>query len=184
MLPFGHVTGTWLVARAFSRRRLDYRALAVAAMLPDLLDKPLAMWVFKGARSSQLAAHSVISHALLLLITWKTWPRLRPYLLASLGHLAADRMWEHPPTFFWPCFGWQSFRNYRPMDTPERMLNVYLDLIRLPQLWLPEVIAVGLWLWFLRREGLDQPDTWLDFLRHGHLPHHPTPPPSETSQCV
>ena len=76
MLPLGHMAaacGTaWLAKRELGRRhgpvvlvglfeRIDYRAVAFGALLPDLVDKPLVWFIL---RDYDLGAHHV-GHSLL-----------------------------------------------------------------------------------------------------------------------
>jgi hypothetical protein len=154
MMPPGHIAATWGVAALLQQNhprlaRLDYRLLAVAAMLPDFIDKPLSLLVFTDSQSTQNIAHSFLLHSLLLTLTLLWWRRALPYVLAFNAHLLADHMWYHPETFWWPLFGWTVFWGYKPMNTPEDMLNVYLDIIiSFPHVWVIEVIAVLVLGWF------------------------------------
>lgn len=148
MMPPGHVATTWGVAALLQTNnarlaRLDYRLLAFSALLPDLIDKPLALFVFTQAHTSQLMAHSFLFHGVLLVLTLLFWRKLLPYVLAFNGHLLADRMWNHTETFWWPLFGWDVFWDFKPMNTPATMFNVYWDIItHYPQVWVIELIAL------------------------------------------
>ncbi len=51
MMPPGHIATTWGVAALTQQHNpqlacLDYRLLAICALLPDLIDKPLAILIF------------------------------------------------------------------------------------------------------------------------------------------
>ncbi len=154
MMPPGHVAATWGMAAAAQHHhpklaRLDYRLLAICALLPDLVDKPLAILIFTDTPTSQLIAHSLLFNLALLISALLLWQRALPYVLAFNAHLLADRMWNHTETFWWPVFGWQSFWEYKPMNTAEAMFNVYLDIIvRYPQVWVVELAALVILLWF------------------------------------
>jgi hypothetical protein len=157
MMPPGHIAATWGVAHLMQQTnprlaRLDYRWLAVSAMAADIIDKPLALFVFTDTHTSQLLAHSLSLSLLLLTLSLLFWRSGLPYALAFAGHLIADRMWNHPESFWWPFFGWQTFWQFKPMNTPAVMLNVYLDIItRYPQVWVIEIIALFYLLWFAVR---------------------------------
>jgi hypothetical protein len=70
-------------------------------------------------------------------------------VLAFNAHLLTDRMWHHTQTFWWPMFGWQSFWEYKPMNSAGEMFNVYLDIIvRYPQVWAVELLALAIFVWF------------------------------------
>ena len=96
MFPIGHVAYTWGAVKIAQRRvpqwaDVDYRWLTVAAMLPDLVDKPLAMTVFQESQTSQGLAHTLLVHitvAAIALVVWR-WKSL-PYLLAFNIHLLFD----------------------------------------------------------------------------------------------
>jgi len=148
MMPPGHVAVTWGVTALLQKNksnlfRLDYRLLALAALGPDLIDKPLAIFVFPAAQTSQLVAHSLVFNVVILLVALLWQRRALPYALAFVMHIVADRMWNHTESFWWPLFGWQTFWQYKPMNTAGAMLNTYLDIIySYPQVWVVEVVAL------------------------------------------
>lgn len=173
MMPPGHVAAVWGVAGLLEKQRvtLDYRLLAVSALLPDLIDKPLALFVFPDSHSSQNIAHSLPFNALLLILAVLWWRKGLPYVLAFNGHLLADRMWHHTETFWWPLYGWTVFWQYKPMNTPEEMVNVYLDIItRYPQVWVVELAALLFLGWFVYRRRLYGWKELKIFIRTGHIP--------------
>ncbi len=58
MMPPGHVATIWGVATLLKENNpklanLDYRLLAICALLPDFIDKSLAILVFTEAHTSQ-----------------------------------------------------------------------------------------------------------------------------------
>lgn len=179
MMPPGHVAATWGVAALLQQHnprlaRLDYRLLATSALLPDIIDKPLALFVFTDAPTSQLIAHSLLFNVVMLVLALLFWPRLLPYTLAFNAHLLADRMWNHTESFWWPFFGWNTFWQFKFMNTPEAMLNVYMDIItRYPQVWAVEVIALIFLLWFVQRYQLYRWPGLKAFLLTGQLPGRP-----------
>lgn len=146
MFPVGHVAYTWGAVNVLQRHipewaNVDYRWLAVAAMLPDVADKPLAMTVFRDSQTSQGLFHTLLLHlavAAVALAVWR-WGSL-PYLLAFNMHLLLDQSWHHPETLFFPTMGWE-FDPYRFMGTPEAMVSVYWDIFLLPQIWIAEGIG-------------------------------------------
>jgi hypothetical protein len=162
MMPPGHIAATWGVAAVAQQHnaklaRLDYRLLAVCALLPDIIDKPLAILVFTDAPTSQLIAHSLLFNLALLIGVLFLWRTAVPYVLAFNAHLLADRMWNHTESFWWPIFGWRTFWAYKPMNTAEEMFNVYVDIItRYPQVWVVELVALAILAWFGVRYRLYQ----------------------------
>jgi hypothetical protein len=157
MMPPGHVAATWAVSHLLQKdrvdqMRLDYRLLALSALAPDLIDKPLALLVFTEAQTSQLVAHSLIPNLILFVLTLLIWRQALPYVLTFNLHLVADRMWNHTETFWWPLFGWDVFWQFKPMNTPEVMFNVYVEIItRYPQVWIVEIVALLYLIWFAVR---------------------------------
>lgn len=154
MMPPGHIATTWGVTAVAQQHnpklaRLDYRLLALGAVLPDIIDKPLAILVFTDAPTSQLIAHSLLFNLGLLIAALFFWRLAVPYVLAFNAHLLADRMWNHTESFWWPIFGWRTFWEYKPMNTAEEMFNVYVDIIvRYPQVWTIELVALAIFVWF------------------------------------
>ncbi|MDA1347685.1 MAG: metal-dependent hydrolase [Chloroflexi bacterium] len=93
-------------------RPLDYRVVVVAALLADLIDKPLGFWlapelVNHGTRSF---AHTVVFAIALLIaatVATSTWTnRLLVVSLASAWHLVLDQMWRSREIALWPIYGW------------------------------------------------------------------------------
>lgn len=175
MMPPGHIATTWVVALALQKNnpklaRIDYRLLAVGSMLPDLIDKPLAVSVFTEAETSQLVAHSIFVHAVVLVGALLFRRKSLPYVLAFSGHLILDRMWRHTETFWWPLFGWTVFWKFKSMNTPESMVAVYLDIItRYPRVWIVELIGITTIMWMIIRYRLYHRNALTTFLSTGSL---------------
>jgi hypothetical protein len=175
MMPPGHVAVTWGIASLLQKNKprpvpLDYRLLAISGLLPDLIDKPLALLAFTGADTSQLIGHSLLFSLALVVVGLLWQQKMLPYVLAFSSHLLADRMWNHTETFWWPFFGWQTFWGYKPMNTPETMVSVYLDILtRYPQVWVVEIGALFFLLWFIYRHRLYRWQAARRFLRTGRL---------------
>lgn len=172
MMPPGHIAVTWGVARLCSTPRpLDYRLLALAALWPDVIDKPLAIWVFPYSNSTQNIGHSLLVHVALLLGGLLFTPKVLPYILAFNGHLIADRMWLHTETFWWPLYGWQVFWAYKFMNSPAAMLQVYLDIItNYPHIWLIELIALGGLVTLAYQQRWYKYQPLKQFLQTGYIP--------------
>jgi hypothetical protein len=172
MMPPGHVAITWGMAEVLHAHptRLDYRLLALAAMAPDLIDKPLAMLVFTQADTSQLIAHSLLLNMVVLLGALLWFRAALPYVLAGNGHLLADRIWNHTETFWWPLYGWNTFWVYKPMGSAQEMAAVYWEIItRYPQVWVVEIIAVAYLAGFAYRRGWYRWPGQMQFWRTGRV---------------
>jgi len=176
MMPPGHVAVAWGTAELLQQNnsrlaRLDYRLLALAALGPDIIDKPLAMLVFTASHTSQLVFHSLLIHAGLLALALLVWRRALPYVLAFNSHLIADRMWNHTETFWWPLFGWDTFWAFKFMNSPAAMAAVYWDIVtRYPQVWVVELLALGYLCWFAARRRLYRWQNMRQLLLTGILP--------------
>jgi inner membrane protein len=139
MFVFGHVGLTWggalLLARlshwwsgwrpracgAVRRRRttgerlsaatIDYRAVILGSMLPDLIDKPLGIFILGDElHNGRFLGHSLLFVVLLLLAALafrrSAGPVLSAVALGSAAHLVLDRMWVETDTLLWPLLGW------------------------------------------------------------------------------
>jgi hypothetical protein len=79
-------------------------------------------------------------------------------------------MWHHTETFWWPFFGWDIFWTFKPMNTPETMLNIYLDIItRYPQVWVIEIMAILLLIGFAYRYQLHRWSMLKHFILTGNI---------------
>jgi inner membrane protein len=113
MLPPAHVAYTWLTFSLAQEYfdlapETDYRLVAIAAMGPDLVDKPLAWaYFYHRYKSAVLFAHTLLAHLALCVVTHRYFPHFWHYSLAFLGHIVLDRLWFFPNTFYWPFRGWR-----------------------------------------------------------------------------
>jgi len=178
MLPSAHVEFTWALAnalqRASSSRRwkdVDYRLLALAAIAPDLIDKPLAVFVLPDAHAALLYGHTLLLHLGVWTAAAATG-RLRrglPYLLALSGHLVADRMWGHKPTLLWPFRGLR-FHRWKDVGSPEAFLRAYADIIlHEPKLLAFEAAGLALLAWVIADRHLYRKSALGRFLRSGRV---------------
>ncbi len=174
MLPTAHVTFSWAALNLVQRQLqqfeyADYRLVALAAVLPDLIDKPLAAFVMKDSNAALLFGHTALLHGGVWLAAAATGRRERwlPYLLAFSGHLVADRMWSFSQTLLWPLRGRQ-FHEWQHVGSPGAIAQAYLKVIREEPLLLTfEAAGAGLLLWFLADRQLGQPAQLAAFLRRG-----------------
>jgi hypothetical protein len=155
MLIFGHIgitLGIFFLYSYFAPRLktiIDPRYLAVGALLPDLIDKPLGMIVFASTISNgRMISHTLVFSITLYLIGLYLYNKrhdIRVITLAtgSFFHLMEDQMWATPQTLFWPLLGW-SF----PKDQIADGLAFLLMLLKesfIPQFsqgFVPEVIGM------------------------------------------
>ncbi len=177
MLPTGHIEWTWAGLNLIQRKTgyfadADYRIVGLLVLLPDIIDKPLALFVFPDANAALFFGHSLLLHSLVWIIVWASG-RLRSwlvYLLAFATHLVEDRMWGFTQTLLWPLKGW-GWHPWRHVGTPEEMLNAYLEIIiQEPILIFFDVTGLLLLLWFIYDRKLLFVDRLRTFLTTGRPP--------------
>jgi membrane-bound metal-dependent hydrolase YbcI (DUF457 family) len=160
MLIFGHIgitLGVFFAISYFAPRLktiIDPRYLAIGALLPDFIDKPLGMIVFASTISNgRMISHTLVFSLTLFLVGLYLYDKksdIRVITLAtgSFFHLMEDQMWAIPQTLFWPLFGW----NF-PKDQIADGLGFLLMLLKesfipqfsngsIPQTFIPEIIGM------------------------------------------
>jgi inner membrane protein len=122
---------------------LDYRWLLVGSMLPDIIDKPLGIWLLREALSNgRVFGHTLLFAGLLMaagLYLYVARRRLGLLCLAlgTLAHLILDEMWLTSRTLLWPAYGF-SFEKGIVEDWLPRILN---SLVTEPTVYVPEIIG-------------------------------------------
>ncbi len=176
MLPQSHIAYT-LTAFDLARKRfptlrkIDYRIIALAAMGPDLIDKPLAAaYFYRRYKSAVLFAHTLLAHLTAFAMILRRRPQWWPYILAFHGHALLDRLWQFPDTFYWPLRGWR-FHVWRKAGSEQGDIKraYWYAFTRRPELWIWEVGGIVAILWFVLRHRLYRPDRLWAFLRTGRL---------------
>ena len=169
MLPFGHVAYTWAaLAWLQSQGRatgVDYRCAAVAALLPDLIDKPLTLTLMSGSGTSQGPAHTLLGQTCLVAVTAQLKPEWLPYAAISSSHLLADQMWKYPRTLLFPFSG--RFDSWKFMGTPSAMLDAYAEIATRPGIMAIEAVGLVLLGWLVRRHRLHRREMLKRFLLTG-----------------
>jgi hypothetical protein len=87
------------------KRRVDYRLVALMAILPDLVDRPLHIFVIPGAQSGRLFAHTLIFSLVLLASLVAIRRDLWIYGILPLFHVLMDFQGMSAEQFFWPFLG-------------------------------------------------------------------------------
>lgn len=119
MYPVTHaviaVAATYAGARAVRTSvPLDYRFAVFGALLPDLIDKPLARIgphvLSYGETSGHTIGHTLLVSACIIavgiVLARRGDSRLLLIGLGSLTHLLVDPVLVYPSVLFWPAFGW------------------------------------------------------------------------------
>ncbi|HAL48712.1 MAG TPA: hypothetical protein DCP37_13250 [Dehalococcoidia bacterium] len=133
MFVFGHVGLTIGAAYAFRlaasswRKRavalsMDFRLVIVGSMAPDLIDKPLGLWIAPGLVDNSLRsiAHTLVFAVTLLGLGLTVWAlgrgqKLTLAAVSSAGHIVFDRTWQTASVLFWPFLGWDFGASYPPV---------------------------------------------------------------------
>jgi inner membrane protein len=174
MLPPSHVAYTWL-ALSLAQKRLgiardaDYRLVALAAIGPDLIDKPLAWaYFYRRYKSAVLFAHTLLAHLAAVLLTVYRLPQFWLFTAAFVGHAVLDRIWFFPDTFYWPFRGWRFHVWGKRGSEQEEIGRAYwFAFTRRPELWVWELGGLLALIWFAWQHRLYQPRRLLDFLLTG-----------------
>src|SRR3974390_1194429 len=103
MLFFGHIgitVGVVFLLLLFIKIKADYRVVMIGSMLPDIIDKPLGIYIFTQALDSgRIFCHTLLfvavlalSSILLYCIKKQTW--LAFLAIGSFMHLILDQLWR------------------------------------------------------------------------------------------
>jgi hypothetical protein len=156
MLPPGHLAYTWAALTWLQSHQraldVDYRGAAIAALLPDLIDKPLSLTLLSNSGTSQGLSHTFLGQATLTLIVARLKPQWLPYALVSNSHLIADQMWKYPRTLFFPFSG--RLDSWKYMGSPAAMLSAYAEIVTRPAIIAVEVVGLALLGWVVRKGRL------------------------------
>lgn len=157
MLLFGHIgvtLGIFFGLEIFIPRLrtiIDPKYLAIGALLPDLVDKPLGRVIF----ASTLENGRIIGHTLLFplifsligLYLYKKRGDLRVISLSigTVFHLMEDQMWASPKTLFWPFLGLRFPKyhmDFTGIEYLTKMLKNSFELNFSPSS-IPEILGMG-----------------------------------------
>ena len=129
--------------------RIDYRLVLAGAVLPDFVDKPLALAGFGGGRS---IAHTLL-FAVVLSVLVGALGRRRAWRWAALGlavgvwlHLALDAMWEAPDVLLWPAYG-LPFPVPEPMDLWRLLMSLLASPVLLGEEIMGGALLIGMVAW-------------------------------------
>jgi len=136
MLLFGHLgitLGIFFGLGIFVPRLrtiIDPRYLAIGALLPDLIDKPIGEVIFASTfGNGRIIGHTLLFSLLLLFIGLYLYEKKREIRVFSLVsgsffHLFEDQMLFYPSTFFWPLLGWSFPKDSRDFTGFEHLFEM------------------------------------------------------------
>jgi hypothetical protein len=144
MLLFAHMGLALAGGRLY--KNVDYLFLAIGAMLPDLIDKPLGWMVYGTPNMGRIFAHTLLFF--LILAAWALYSRdtrIVSLVAGVLIHLLLDFMWLSPAILLWPILG--SFPAAPHLDALSYMEMLLLAL-RKPWVLVPECLGLAYLVYF------------------------------------
>lgn len=104
---FYYVGLTWAaVFFTLGRRRIDYRVVALGALLPEALDLAVGTWWLDAYPAVGHTIAFTLALLVVVMVALRGAAARRWFVLpiATLIHLALDAMWNRPLVLFWPAF--------------------------------------------------------------------------------
>ncbi len=153
MLFFAHL-GLALAAASFIKRS-NLTFVAIGALLPDIIDKPLGEIVFGTPAMGRTFAHTLLF--LLILAALAAYTRdIRLISLSGgvLSHLVLDFMWNSPVTLLWPLLG--NFPTAVHLDPLSYIEMLFMGL-RDPVVLIPECLGFVYILYFIYQRRFQIP---------------------------
>jgi hypothetical protein len=157
----------WFVMRG--NVRVDYRIVAVASLLPDLVDKPIGRIFFRSEfESGRLFGHTLLLNvALFCVLFFMRGKAKRKFVLvptASLLHLAQDAMWSTPEVFWWPLFGTEF-----PRSPVTGGVLSFMHPSNVSGFYWQEAVGLALIVWLFVSHGMLNREGIKTFIRTGML---------------
>lgn len=139
MLLFAHLGLALAAARPFARASLVF--VAIGAMLPDIIDKPLGEAIYGTPNMGRIFAHTLLFLLLLGAAAYYTKDvRLASLFGGVLIHLILDFMWASPKILLWPLMG-----DFPPVEKLDAAiyLQTLLRGLKNPMVFLPEILGLS-----------------------------------------
>lgn len=170
---FWHVGGTIAIFRyVFRDPKVDLRFLALGALLPDLIDKPLGTLLFPSVfnNNSQVIGHTLLFSMVLMSVVLAATRRGRvrrrwmALAIGSLIHLLLDAMWTAQDTFLWPAFGWEF-----PPGVTDYWSGLMERLVANPWHIIQELVGLGYLVYLYRRYLSGDPERRSELIHTGRI---------------
>ena len=129
---------------------IDIRLLLAAALLPDIIDKPLGYFFLRETFSSgRIFGHTLLFLILITLAGLYLYrSRAQRWLLVlafgTLVHLILDLMWQAPQIILWPILGFA----FEKQDITNFVPNMLSALLTAPEVYVPELVGAAIIIWF------------------------------------
>lgn len=127
----GYTTGAVRISQKFALRRpLDYRLVVLMAILPDIIDRALYVFVIPGAEGGRLFAHTLLFNVVLLAVLVAIRRDLWIYGVLPLVHLLIDLESLSAGQLFWPFLDANLSNVEIPSGLGEAAGQPYTDRVR------------------------------------------------------
>jgi hypothetical protein len=166
---FWHIGASVAFIRyAFRDPMMDIRFLAAGAVLADVSDLPIGIFLWPTFETARLVGHSMLfafTAMVLVAVSTRRGPVRKQWILLAVGlllHLALDAMWRSPETLWWPFFGWDfTFSGY------ETYLGYAASVLTSPTMWIGEIAGLAYLAVLWRKSDMSSPDSKERFLSTG-----------------
>lgn len=154
MLVFCHLfigTVLGLLLYQWTGRRWMVPVIALGAILPDIIDKPLGhLFLQSTLDSGRIFGHSLLFIGLVVIAAVVLWKARSSLLLAAVAmgvgtHLLLDAMWDNPTTLFWPLLGPFQAGHY-----PDYFASSFVTEITSPLEWMFGLLILSIFVTLYR----------------------------------
>lgn len=146
---------------------IDYRLVLLGSMLPDIIDKPVGIYLLGDTFSNgRIFGHSLLFFLIIFLAGLYRYLRsgrsgILVLSLCSGFHLILDQMWLQPRTLLWPLHG-LTFPRYEMAGWLTNLIEI---LKSEPTVYWPEIVGILILMLFMLK--LLRSRSLLSFLRNG-----------------
>lgn len=180
MIFFGHLGPTAVLVNFLDKTILkktddetfiDYRMVLIGSDLPDIVDKPIGAFLFRGVfHNSRIFCHTLLFSSVLIAAgifkAVKTKNYRNNFLIlgfCSLIHQLLDSMWLYPKIFYWPAFGLK----FPPRTEGNWAAEGLARLLTDPTYYIPEIFgAIVIMYYFVK---LLKSRNFVRFLKTGKI---------------
>jgi len=123
---------------------IDYRLVLLGSMLPDIIDKPVGVYLFGGTfDNGRIFCHTLLSLLIVLSIGLYRYRRYAVTGMLALAfgcgtHLIFDEIWNTPRTLFWPILG----ASFPGKDLDNYAGLMWDNLTTKPSAYIPEIVGL------------------------------------------
>lgn len=146
---------SWFTSLA---NRVDIRLLLVGSILPDIIDKPVGIFLFRDTFSSgRIFCHTLLFFILITcggLYLYRSRNKIWLLVLSfgTFTHLIFDLMWLTPRTLLCPLYGF----SFEKIDIGYWIQDMFQALLTNPMVWISELVGLAIFvcfIWLLVRRG-------------------------------